>query len=455
MLVAAATVGGCDYGNAASSTAPQVSAEPSRLEACQLPSDESYGVPAESPAGMTVLCAVIPAPPGDTVNSLNVAVATDDLSDPFNGKTAVLWSPGGPGLSPVEALRGGGPGLDLSTYAIVTWDGVTASAHGGFCGETSQDAAIHGKLDADAVAVECQRLAPMPEDPTGMASEELEAVRQFLQLDKIDLLMHSYATAIGQRYLESHRDRVLRAVFDGPLALGIDWETRTKATSAAIDDAWQVLTERCRTTCSDPVRSLLAKPYDEIRSAVIRVAPPVGGGTATLTPALFDAAALMAIRSDKYWQSWVDALKNATSGDATDLYKIGVRYFTSLDMGVYFGTLCPAFNVRELSQASKSGLSELGRAFVDDFAPCQHYEAGQSTNNSGLADDGSLLLLASDLDPVTPTALLAGLPLGKTLVCDTGLVGHTSFGEQNARGLALSFLAGTGHGNDATLNCAS
>ncbi|MEU0089816.1 alpha/beta fold hydrolase [Kribbella sp. NPDC006257] len=80
----------------------------------------------------------------------------------------------------------------------------------------------------------------VPDDPSSYRCDrligDLEALREHLGLDQLDLLAHSGGTNLAQRYLEDHADRVgkLALITPSAMAAGIDVPGEIRAEIAAL-----------------------------------------------------------------------------------------------------------------------------------------------------------------------------------------------------------------------------
>jgi pimeloyl-ACP methyl ester carboxylesterase len=89
----------------------------------------------------------------------------------------------------------------------------------------------------DCVAEAKADPADLPFYSTRQAVEDLEAVRQFLGADKLDLYGESYGTQYVQTYAAAHPDHVAALFVDGPVDLTVDGPTYNAEASRAFEDA--------------------------------------------------------------------------------------------------------------------------------------------------------------------------------------------------------------------------
>ena len=78
--------------------------------------------------------------------------------------------------------------------------------------------------------------ADLPYYATSQAIEDLEAIRQYLAVDKLDLYGESYGTQFVQTYAAAHPDHIRALYIDGPVDLTIDGPTWYTESSRATND---------------------------------------------------------------------------------------------------------------------------------------------------------------------------------------------------------------------------
>ncbi len=88
--------------------------------------------------------------------------------------------------------------------------------------------------------------AELPYYATGQAVEDLEAFRQYLGVDKIDLYGESYGSQYVQTYAAAHPDHVAALFVDGPVDLAIDGIPYYVEAARAFDDALAATLADCR-----------------------------------------------------------------------------------------------------------------------------------------------------------------------------------------------------------------
>ena len=78
--------------------------------------------------------------------------------------------------------------------------------------------------------------ADLPYYATSQAVEDLDAIRQYLEVDKLDLYGESYGTQYVQTYAAAHPDHIRALYIDGPVDLTIDGPTWYTESSRAAND---------------------------------------------------------------------------------------------------------------------------------------------------------------------------------------------------------------------------
>jgi pimeloyl-ACP methyl ester carboxylesterase len=87
--------------------------------------------------------------------------------------------------------------------------------------------------------------ADLPFYGTSQAVEDLEAIRDYLGVDKLDLYGESYGTQYVQYYAAAHPDRVAALFVDGPVDLTIDGPTFYVEATRSADDTLVATLDAC------------------------------------------------------------------------------------------------------------------------------------------------------------------------------------------------------------------
>ncbi len=78
--------------------------------------------------------------------------------------------------------------------------------------------------------------ADLPFYATSQAAEDLEAIREYLDADKLDLYGESYGTQFAQTYAAGHADHLAALFLDGPVDMALDGPTYYIETTRSADD---------------------------------------------------------------------------------------------------------------------------------------------------------------------------------------------------------------------------
>ena len=97
----------------------------------------------------------------------------------------------------------------------------------------------------DCVAETGVAEADLPYFATKQAMEDLEAVRDYLGVDKMDLYGLSYGTQFVQTYAAAHPDRIATLYVDGPVDLTIDGPTYYVEATRSAEDTLVAVLDAC------------------------------------------------------------------------------------------------------------------------------------------------------------------------------------------------------------------
>jgi len=286
------------------------------------------------------------------------------------------------------------------------------------------------------------------------AVADLEAVREAIAAERIDLVGVSYGTRVAQQYAKRHPARTRAIVLDGvvpnTLTLGAE---HAKNLEAALDAHFA----RCAAepTCVDRFGSprvhldaLLAEARANPKT--VRYRDPQSHA---LREDRFDAATLAAVvRLYAYAPNTAAllplALNEAAQGRPEELIA-QARMLTSLVgesimHGMQLSVTCTE-DAPKLSADRADASTTLGTALVDLLiAQCAAWERGEAPAdfNAPLATEVPALMLSGELDPVTPPRY--GDEVAKTLPNARHLVlrgqGHNVIGQGCAPKLLARFL---------------
>jgi pimeloyl-ACP methyl ester carboxylesterase len=108
----------------------------------------------------------------------------------------------------------------------------------------------------DCLAESGVAAADLPLFATTQAAEDLEAIRAYLEVDKIHLYGESYGTQYVQYYADAHPDRIAALFLDGPVDLTIDGIDYYVEATRSADDTLVSTLDACTAdkTCAADVR---------------------------------------------------------------------------------------------------------------------------------------------------------------------------------------------------------
>jgi len=138
----------------------------------------------------------------------------------------------------------------------------------------------------DCVAEAGVAVADLPFYATTQAVEDLEAVRDYLGVDKMDLYGLSYGTQFVQTYAAAHPDHIATLYVDGPVDLTIDGPTYYVEAARSSDDTLVATLNACtadRTCRTDVVGGNALAAYDtlakQLAAGPITYGFPTASGT--------------------------------------------------------------------------------------------------------------------------------------------------------------------------------
>jgi pimeloyl-ACP methyl ester carboxylesterase len=249
---------------------------------------------------------------------------------------------------------------------------------------------------------------------TPYAVEDLDAVRETLGYQRINLWAGSYGTRVALEYLRQHPDRVRTAVLDGlaPVSLMLPWHAEQDALRALT-----LLDDSCRDECRAQFGDLLAQADAialRLRAAPELIAlehPRTGHLTEVpLTHESFAGLLRMALYQRDLAQLIPLTLSRASAGDYRTLAALLVlaeaqQEEMGISMGMHYTILCNEDFPRMISREPVDSHHFLGLNLVDglheicDFWPRAALREGYY---EPVRSDAPLLLLSGQRDPVTP-----------------------------------------------------
>ncbi|MBU6213730.1 MAG: alpha/beta fold hydrolase [Actinomycetales bacterium] len=356
--------------------------------------------------------------------TIDIAVSTDrdavELGTKgLRGRTVVFWHPGGPGISPVTELRRAGELLDTSRFAVVAWDGQTASKSAGACGAVSlrfgvgrpRSVLTDGGL-ARAVARECIQAKAAPGATSGSAkgeSEDLEQVRGALDVAAVHMWANSFGAAVLQYYAAAHPERLAASVLVSPFLEGIDPVQRATEMSKAMTHVESQWARDCMKICRTKLAVAASGGWNSLARFILRSHPRVGSSTRRLSPTEFDQAMVSASRSADSMRKLAPMFDLAIHGDGSLLAQVSETYFFGVDRSKYYEVLCTSFGWRRdlFGKFERVSQSSSVRAIVSEFAPCSFQAIRRPTVPLVPASAArKLTLFVGESDVLSPPAVL-------------------------------------------------
>ena len=244
---------------------------------------------------------------------------------------------------------------------------------------------------------------------TSIAAGDLDAVREHLGHERINLIGVSYGTRLALEYQRQFPQRVRRAVLDGVVPSDVEL-TRTMA-----EDAEAVLERLLKDCASDAIcrrdHPQLRANWQrllEARATTVSLANPLSGISETLQADGQLAATL--VRGPLYAPALAaglpDAIDRAAGGDWSGLAglasAVGGRPGQSLAMGMHFSVLCAEDTATQSGPVSGPFGHLLGGLYA---TVCQEWPRGTvpAAFRSVSPAASAVLLMSGGRDPATPS----------------------------------------------------
>lgn len=413
---------------------------------------------AHSAAAVEAQCTTLAVPenraePGGRQIELAIAwVPTDGEAEP----DPVFMLAGGPGQgarASFPLLAGGFRGVLRNRHVILVDQRGTGASNPLACrdaegnnafGDPSDESPEGAARFAETCLAELSKIADVRHYTSTDAVADLDAVRQAIGAERINLYGGSYGTRVAQQYAKTFpthtRAVVLDSVVPTTLVLGSE---HAKNLDAALDAqlARCAADTACTATLPDPVnaiarvRAALAQP----RLAAVTYRDPTTGERREEVPALGHLAAVLRL----YSYSPVTAtllpvvLKQALDGDYAPLLAQARFLMGSIGEqimhGMQLSVVCSE-DADELKARPDDAVTLLGTAFIEfTQAQCAVWPRGQRPADfrAPLTGDVPVLAISGEFDPVTPPryadAAIAQLPNARHLVLKGQ--GHTPINE--------------------------
>jgi pimeloyl-ACP methyl ester carboxylesterase len=419
----------------------------------------------------------VPLDPSDTTSpTIDLAVikrpARDRAAHRDNGNRALVFNPGGPGMSGVEFLRAEAdslPGAVQDAYDLVSFDprGVgqsdpvdcVDSLDPLFAEQFSPaDAAARAALGDEfhRVTEGCAARAGtlLAHVSTRDTAHDLDRLRAALGQDHLDYVGYSYGTYLGALYAQAFPDRVGRFVLDGPVDPSLDGRATTMSQVRGFERALDDFLAWCSrdSTCSFHHDGDSARAYDALRARV--AADPVAAkdqpGRA-LDETRFDTAVLSYLYSGRpAWRSLERALTSTEEGNASTMLSVADSYEGRDAKGRDDGAL-EAFwaitcrdgpvvgdaNATAALEAEAARVApRLGPYIVNTSLACATWPVPPVAPPGTVTAPGTppILVVGTTKDPATPYDQAKGLAsqLSRGVLLTVAGSQHTSFAAGNA-----------------------
>ncbi len=320
----------------------------------------------------------------------------------------------------------------------------TGASNGLHCAATTLDDLLQGPWAEQNQGMVAECAASLPADlaqyATPSAMDDLDDVRQALGYDQINLWGGSYGTRAGLAYVRQHEEHVRSAALWGVAPPGRPFP-RTFGPSG------QAALERLMTDCGadEGCRALLPDglaTVDRIMArldetpAQLKVKDPRDGAETSIT--LTREGFAGGLRLALYDASWSAALPMmlaaADRGDFQPMMQLvvplTVGILTQIHFGMFLSVACaedvPLLTAADDEAARKTFVGE--KTIVGLREACEQWPTAELPADylSPVRSEVPVLLMAGELDPVTPpaTAHAAAEQLSRSVVVPFPNVGH-------------------------------
>lgn len=265
------------------------------------------------------------------------------------------------------------------------------------------------------------------------AVADLDAVREALGVDRINLVGASYGTRVGQQYAATHPDHTRTLVLDGvaPNDLVVGGEfAHTLEDALALQSAQCQKLAACKARFPTDMREQLRTVMAALEAAPVEVEyrdPSTGEPrTDTVTADTVTTLAFLfsyAPQTSALLPLVIEEAANGRYGPLMSLTRMTTRNVgDQMTRGMQWSVLC-AEDADRFRPDARAGDTLLGAEMADMFfAPCAVWPHGERPTgfNAPFESELPVLLLSGELDPVTPPRygdrVAAGLPNGRHLV---------------------------------------
>ncbi|NLB58031.1 MAG: alpha/beta hydrolase [Gammaproteobacteria bacterium] len=269
---------------------------------------------------------------------------------------------------------------------------------------------------------------------TGHAIADLEAVRQALGVEQVNLVGGSYGTRVAQQYADAFPERVRTMVIDGvapnDVVVGGEFD-RTFERTLRLQSEYCSADEQCRERFDGDLRERMRALMAQLQAAPVEVEfhhplthelqrDTVTADTVTGLAFFFSYAP----HTISMLPLLLDEAAHGRYGPLMSLTAFGNEQMMNMvNRGMQWSVLCAEDAPRHVPDPDADTILGPDAARML-FAACEAWPAGtpRAGHAEPLESDVPVLLLSGELDPVTPPEyaerVLAGLPNGRHLVLD-------------------------------------
>ena len=377
-------------------------------------------------------------PRGDTIDMALVRIPASS-----DRQGAVLFNPGGPGVSGFDFVAMGGQSLaaalGLDSFDLIGFDPRGVDRSGGIRCVSDEFADKHLYVDDTPDTPEEKALAE--EAKTGFidgcvakygdtlrfystenTARDMDAIRSALGDEQISFLGGSYGTYLGAVYATMFSDRVRAMVLDSAFEPNGDTvEQQFKTQLVGFENAFNNWISWCQqdSTCQFTAADVGAR-WDALKQRLDDT--PIAGPDGRLANnAVLETATNEALYSRSDWPVLARALAQADDGDATGIFALADSYNRRADDGTY-ATLFQSFPVISCASGLQSAVSDDPEALVatlhaaaprfgkditvDDVTEpaqqCSKLVGKADLAALSYAGDGPIVVVGGANDPATP-----------------------------------------------------
>jgi pimeloyl-ACP methyl ester carboxylesterase len=393
-----------------------------------------------APTGKTIVLGLIRRPASDQANKIG----------------SLLVDNGGPGGSPIEHVRSGGPEVSSGVrdrFDIIGFDprGVGESTPLECATDTQSsfhhldpspdDATEQTALDegAKAIADDCEANAGelLPHVGTDDVVRDMDTIRVAVGDEKLSYIGYSYGTLLGLRYAELFPDKVRAIVLDGVVDPTQGFETFLREQTIAFEKQ---------------VGALLGDAAGDYDALAARVeTDPIPAGRERVGPNELATAAIIATYSAGSGSILRRAIENGVNGDGRTLASLDDAYESSVEFAAYAAVECIDSTHPVGAEAYKRFADELtaisprfGPSIANELLTCAFWGAPVQSIVGPVKAAGAppLLVIGTTGDAATPyhQAVTVAETLEQSVLLTVNGTGHTSGGNGCAVAATSSYI---------------